>query len=443
VILALLLVVCCAFAVFRLSLRSKLNARIEAIRAAGYPVTCVELDQWYAIPDGAENAADTIMDALSFRAEPHYTQFVPMVGPVELPARTEPLAEDTRGFTALYIVDNRKALELLHAAAAIEHCRYPIDLSAGHEVVLSDLSSLKKCVQLLNLEAVSHVEDDPNLSARSVISALGVARSFEKEPIIVCQLVRIACQASAVSTLEYLVNRADFTDEQLKELNQAVVEAQARTGMVEAFVGERCMFLQMLRMPPAQIAHGLSIMNGRYSPKSNAGAHLMALALTLRKFAGLTDRSTIICLDIMADYVEAIQLPVDRRRQEVEAISARSRAAVEADFLLRQLLPVLARVNTIDLRRIAYLRVGNAALAIQRHRLAAGELPETLADLVPTYLDAVPGDPFDGNDLRYEKLGHGFVVYSIGEDLSDDGGKEKLPGSGKARNWDVTFIVER
>ena len=53
VIMVVALVAGCAFAIFRLSLRSKLNARIDAIRAAGYPVTWAELDKWYTIPEGA------------------------------------------------------------------------------------------------------------------------------------------------------------------------------------------------------------------------------------------------------------------------------------------------------------------------------------------------------------------------------------------------------
>ena len=147
----LLLVTGCVFAAFRLSLRSKLNARIEAIRAAGCPVTCAELDEWYSIDEGVENAALTIEEAFSYYADRHYTQFVPIVGPVELPARTEPLAEETKAFTALYIVDNKEALELLHTGAAIENCRYPGDLSAGYETPIHDLSSLRKGVRLLSV----------------------------------------------------------------------------------------------------------------------------------------------------------------------------------------------------------------------------------------------------------------------------------------------------
>ena len=57
----------------------------------------------------------------------------------------------------------------------------------------------------------------------------------------------------------------------------------------------------------------------------------------------------------------------------------------------------------------------------------------------------MPLDPFDGEPLRYKKLSPGYIVYSIGDDLSDDGGQEKrhIRGSGpKPQPWDVTFIVE-
>ena len=65
VLIILLLVGIGAFALFRLRLKSKLRTRIEAIAAAGYPVTCAELDKWYKIPENVENAADTIIDALN------------------------------------------------------------------------------------------------------------------------------------------------------------------------------------------------------------------------------------------------------------------------------------------------------------------------------------------------------------------------------------------
>jgi hypothetical protein len=95
----------------------------------------------------------------------------------------------------------------------------------------------------------------------------------------------------------------------------------------------------------------------------------------------------------------------------------------------------------MELTHLAELDCARTALAIQRYRLAMAHLPDKLSDLVPVYLDTVPKDPFDGNQLRYKKLPTGFVIYSIGQDKTDDGGKERPP-KGPA-NWDITFIIER
>ena len=106
VLIILLLVGIAAFVYFRLSLRWKLQARIDAIRDAGYLVTSAELNQWYTIPEDAENAAYTIIDALSYyqpwdmREE---YQSLPLVTHAELPARTEPLDQKTKAFINEYI----------------------------------------------------------------------------------------------------------------------------------------------------------------------------------------------------------------------------------------------------------------------------------------------------------------------------------------------------
>jgi hypothetical protein len=51
-------------------------------------------------------------------------------------------------------------------------------------------------------------------------------------------------------------------------------------------------------------------------------------------------------------------------------------------------------------------------------------------------LNAVLTDPFDGQPLRYRNQGTGYVLYSIGPDLKDDGGK---PMNGK--EGDIVFTV--
>ncbi len=434
VLIILLLVGIGYFAFFRLSLKSKLQARIDAIRAAGYPVTCAELDKWYTIPPNVENAAYTIIDAFSYykQWDKDKSKSLPVIGQAELPARTEPLAEEMKTLIADYVADNNQALELLHAGAAIEHCRYPIDLSAGFETKVPNLSEIRTGVFLLKLEAILHAENgDGKLAVRSAKSCFGIARSLAKEPVTISQLVRAACQNVAVSIIEYCINRIELTDEQLVELIDCVQNSERISDMSCAFVGERCMGISFFKEP------------GSMNPDSFDGIPVRPL-LELYKVIGMADSDAIIYLDIMDGYIKTARLPAHQQLKAAKAIDTRLESTSQIHIMLHAIMPALARVNTIALRNIAKLNTTRIALVIERYRLAAGKLPESLSELVPSYLESVPKDPFDGNEIRYKKLDTGFVVYSIGEDLSDDDGKEEPSRRTKeSPTWDVTFIVER
>ncbi len=75
------------------------------------------------------------------------------------------------------------------------------------------------------------------------------------------------------------------------------------------------------------------------------------------------------------------------------------------------------------------LRGCQALLALKAYKQDRGSLPETLDELVPDYLKQLPLDPFDGRPMRYsaEKK----IVYSIGENLKDDGGTEADRNTGR------------
>ncbi len=439
-LLVLLVIIIAGFVCFRIILRSKLNARLDAIREAGYPATCAELDAWYTIPESAENAAGTLIDSFSryekWEGE-EKRKLLPVVGQSKLPLRTEPLTEGTKALITEYLADNQQALELLHKGAAIEHSRYPVDLSRGFECLLPDISNIRDGARLLNLEAVFRAENGkPGQAFDSITSTFGLARSLSKEPILVSQLVRIACQALAVSALEHVINRTEFTDERLADLSQTLVNAEDPCAMTRAFVGERCMGLSFFKMPAAQIPQVLDLFDRH--------THLLGvLTIWLYRFVGLADMDIIAYTDVVDKYLKAIQLPPHKRLDAVDVIEENIKKISKIHILLR-FMPAFSRCTTIDVRIAAQLRTARTGLAIERYRLATGKLPDTLVELTPTYLDAVPKDPFDGKELRYKKLEIGFVVYSIGEDGSDDGGKEKpRKRSRPPAPEDVTFIVQR
>jgi len=438
IVVLLLVFIIAGFLAFRLKLKIKLRERLDSIRAEGYPATCAELDAWYTIPESAENAADTLIESFSHLnnwEEEEKRKLLPIAGEAKLPLRTEPLTQETKALITQYLTDNQQILELLHKGAAIEHSRYPVDLSRGFDLLLPDISKVRDGARLLALEAVIHAENGKLAQAAdSIISVFGLARSLSKEPILVSQLVRIACQALAVSTIEHTINRTEFSDEQLAALSQTLVKAEDPCAMTRAFVGERCIGLSIFKMPAAQI---LSMVDGGSQSPAAGG-------IALYKFSGLADMDIIAYTDVMNDYLKAIHLPPHERLDATDAIDENINNISRVHIFTRLFLPALSRVTTLCVRNIALLHTARAGLAVQRYRLASGKIPDSLAELVPTYLDAVPKDPFDGKELRYKKLETGFVVYSIGEDGNDDGGKEKpRERTSSDAPVDVTFIVLR
>jgi len=63
-------------------------------------------------------------------------------------------------------------------------------------------------------------------------------------------------------------------------------------------------------------------------------------------------------------------------------------------------------------------------MALAAYRAERGEYPAALSDLSPAYLKAVPPDIFTDKPLKYRRVGAGCIVYSLGSDMKDDGGKQ-------------------
>jgi hypothetical protein len=74
-------------------------------------------------------------------------------------------------------------------------------------------------------------------------------------------------------------------------------------------------------------------------------------------------------------------------------------------------------------RVIAHERLLVAELALHCYQSEQGHPPARLVDLVTNYLSSVPQDPFSGRPVIYRPQGTNWLVYSVGEDGVDDGGK--------------------
>jgi hypothetical protein len=74
-----------------------------------------------------------------------------------------------------------------------------------------------------------------------------------------------------------------------------------------------------------------------------------------------------------------------------------------------------------------------AELALRCWRAETGHPPARLEELVPKYVRRMPVDPFSGKPLVYRVEGSNWMLYSVGPDRVDDGGRStavSAPGKG-------------
>ena len=412
------------FAHFRSGTNSRLRAKIDELRAKGYPVTLKALDQSYSIPDNVENAADYILDAISNFNEPNDSRLSNGADWAILFPRGKPVSDEIM----VYLHDNKKCIELLHKAAALKYCRYPVDLSAGQTLKISDIL---KTMRLIGIEAVVHAENgDSQASADSLICNLNIADSLFDAPLLVCQLIRITYHNYNMSTLEHIINTIDFSDEQLVQISKTIADKQRLSGISYGFTGDLCRSINQFE--------DITTSNNLFSDLPL----LQRLFYSVYKGVGLIESDGIISLDITDKYIEAGKLPLEKRLNAAKQIQAERNNISSIHVLMKASAPnYYTKFFSDELISISRLRTAQAALAVRRYRLKNGKLPDSLSNLVPEFLESVPSDPFDGKELRYKKLDSGFVIYSVGEDLTDNSGQEQQRN---IRNkMDITFTIKK
>jgi hypothetical protein len=145
-----------------------------------------------------------------------------------------------------------------------------------------------------------------------------------------------------------------------------------------------------------------------WSLQDQAAIHRLRLETTSR-YIDLNSRRIAGQLPVHRDYPESLAASSDPLFPVFFVPKVREMFSGEA-----QCLPFAQTI--VDLAALA--------CALERHRLAAGSFPPTLDALVPRFIAKIPSDIIDGAPLKYRPTkGGGFVLYSIGLNGTDEGGK--------------------
>jgi hypothetical protein len=333
---------------------------------------------------------------------------------------------------------------------ALAEARRVVDLPPGrHRITYArdGISTLlphalptREVADLLALDAALRAQEgDPEGALASCQAGLNVARSLWDEPGTISQLVRLACQAVALNSLERILAQGEPLEKSLAatqrlledEVTQPVLLIMARGEL--GFVHAAMTALQSGELKLADLLKATNLQDALITRSPRHDPPLAGDEADVQRVHAWLLRH-------LTRFVEIARLPTHEQQHQIEQWV---KAVQEAPPLAKVVLVAGHKLVEACQRSRAKLSCAAAAAAAERYRRRHGRWPDALEALVPGQLARVPADPYDGRLLRYGRHAEGVVVYAVGPDRQDNGGTFDDQDPGRAgtdlgfRLWEV------
>jgi hypothetical protein len=328
--------------------------------------------------------------------------------------------------------ENARELADARAALAATYCQPVVDYSKGFEADFSHLATLKGLsVNLSAATAAAIHRGDAEAVIENLRALHRVAEAMALQPLLIDQLVRLACADAATYRAWDALHGQTWTETQLAGMQSALPPIDLAGGTTLSFQGERAICHNTIHLARAKDLAGFLDFDEFPLP----GETFAQFVFPLWKFA-LSDQTHAHYLGFMQRLVDAARETSRQRslasyseaeQMVVELEAAESRYQRLRTIYARSVGPAVVAVMRKALRSETLRGMARADFALRRFQLRHGRLPHALQELVPEFLDSVPVDCMDGQPLRYSRDGDAnFVLWSVGENLRDDGGDATL-----------------
>jgi hypothetical protein len=328
----------------------------------------------------------------------------------------------------LYAFEGRRAiLDQVTEAARRPHAHYDIRYADGPNAILPHLALHKSmAVQLRTRAAARVAAGDTAGAAEDIDTMFRLAELTGEDPTLIGYLVRVAIQNIASGAFWDGTSQHAWSEAQLVAFQRRFAALKQRDALVQAFRGERLFgkttfeLMRQGRLDPEMLGamdSGRDGFIGAVMPKAwllqNQAYHSRVMDQIVDALQHSDPERGIGAKGSAWEKERIDGWLVDTTRQRYHPYR----------IFTHMLLPALAQVHAKADRSLTTARLAMAVAALERHRLANGGYPKTLADLVPRFLPAVPIDPMDGQPLRYRLNADGsFTLYGVGPNHADDNG---------------------
>lgn len=326
------------------------------------------------------------------------------------------------------------ALEELRQASLRPLARLRLNYDNGFEdagALMPGLATEKRWVQFLQLRTIAELQADQGAAALEDVKLfLRLTDTLRNQPFLISHLVRIAMQAIALQPVYEGLAQHRWNDARLADLEAALGEKDYLADFQFSMRGERTCAIytfenerrtREMKSDSGGDGRNQIVTNSlRWMPSAFFYQNELAFAQMYEQFvlplADTTNRTVFVaaCRTGEADYKEQAKHWSLYKIQARMLFPAVGKAVVK--FALIQ--------SQVDLARVA--------CALERFRLAHGNYPETLDALAPQFIEQLPHDIINGQPLHYRRTEDGkFVLYSVGWNETDDGGKVSFTKGGR------------
>jgi len=391
----------------------RLNNRLDAIRAAGEPLTADDLlARIPRIPDSQNRAVAVlgpIRRILGAQMSDEEKAMLPYIalGKIERPYRRWPIdvIDGSRAYLQRFTQERSELREAL--AMELGAFRPSFNKPLIIEVLLPELSEFLQVSRLLCLELRLHAEAGEIESVQARFhELLALDAVLNDSPAMISFLVQIAIRSQTMNAIEDSVNLNAMDAASLADTQAALSDAELQLSLVNAMLGERASFHNYCSWARSPRGGGITLKrNGDW----------------VDWLPALSEIDEAKGLDIYDDYLNAArQGPTPKALAKLN-LSSTTHATLPSYCLKSDALTGIGR-RPIELwlKCVGHSRALQVALAAERFRRDRGSWPDKLDPLVPSYIAAVPKDPFDDNPIRYARVAEGIQTWSIAEDLTDN-----------------------
>jgi hypothetical protein len=322
----------------------------------------------------------------------------------------------------------------LAAIQAEDFLQHP-DYSKGFSV---ELDFATKSLSFSQLIAATSSLDLKKGNCEAAISKnlalLRLADTLHKQPVLLSQLVANSILSIAQTITWEILQSGQATEPTLLKLQTAWSTTSPSGMYAQAMRFERATAMKAMQGPVDDLVTGI-LSASSPTPKMESLSYQAVLLAWATLFRSADIKELVLLYQRFIDSIPDANQSWQNHFEVSREIDARIPSLNWSRLFTKLSFPAVGGSSKTFVSAEITKSLTIVAIAIERYRIANnGTLPESLADLVPNQLPAIPLDPIDRQPLRYKRESDStFLLYSIGMDSTDSGGLSSADPSTKGR----------